>query len=55
MQGRGDPDRPEGGGTERRCSVCDVRISAYNPNPTCWQHTIGFPWRGPTAKPRYER
>ena len=41
------------GPRERRCEVCGVRLSAYNPGPNCWQHTIGFPWRGPTAKPRY--
>lgn len=38
---------------ERRCQVCGMRLSSYNPGPNCWQHTIGFPWRGPTAKPRY--
>ena len=27
--------------------------TSYNPNPYCWQHTIGHPWRGPTAKPKY--
>ena len=37
----------------RRCTVCAVRLSAYNPNPNCWRHTIGHPWRGPTAKPKY--
>ena len=36
------------------CSVCGVKLSSYNPNPTCWQHTIGHPWRGPSAKPRYD-
>ncbi|HZA60571.1 MAG TPA: hypothetical protein VE754_02680 [Actinomycetota bacterium] len=39
---------------ERACSVCGVKLSSYNPNPTCWQHTIGHPWRGPSAKPRYD-
>jgi hypothetical protein len=38
---------------ERRCEICDVRLSAYNPGPNCWQHTIGRPWRGPSAKPRF--
>jgi hypothetical protein len=35
------------------CPVCGVKLSAYNPGPNCWQHTIGHPWRGPSAKPRY--
>ncbi len=39
---------------ERRCSVCDTQLSSYNPGPNCWQHTIGHPWRGPSAKPRYD-
>jgi len=43
------PQEPEG----RRCQVCGERLSAYNPNPTCWRHTIGHPWRGPTARPKY--
>jgi hypothetical protein len=38
----------------RVCSVCGVKLSAYNPGPNCWQHTIGHPWRGPSAKPRYD-
>jgi hypothetical protein len=38
---------------ERQCRVCHVRLSAYNPNPYCWQHMIGQPWRGPTAKPKF--
>ena len=37
----------------RRCEVCGVQLSAYNPNPNCWRHTIGRPWRGPTARPKY--
>jgi len=36
------------------CSVCGLKLSAYNPGPNCWQHTIGHPWRGPSAKPRYD-
>jgi hypothetical protein len=40
-------------GEDRRCTVCDVKLSAYNPGPNCWQHTLGHPWRGPSAKPRY--
>jgi hypothetical protein len=39
---------------ERSCSVCGTKLSSYNPGPNCWQHTIGFPWRGPSAKPRYD-
>ena len=39
--------------TARHCLVCNVRLSSYNPNPYCWQHTIGHPWRGPTAKPKF--
>jgi hypothetical protein len=37
----------------RRCQVCGLKLSNYNPGPNCWQHTIGYPWRGPTAKPRF--
>ena len=37
----------------RYCTVCGVKISTYNPGPNCWQHTIGYPWRGPTAKPKF--
>ena len=36
------------------CSVCGTKLSSYNPGPNCWQHTIGYPWRGPSAKPRYD-
>jgi hypothetical protein len=38
---------------EPTCAVCGVRLSAYNPGPNCWNHTIGHPWRGPSAKPRF--
>lgn len=38
----------------RTCSVCGTKLSSYNPGPNCWQHTIGYPWRGPSAKPRYD-
>jgi hypothetical protein len=41
---------PSGG---RHCRVCGTKLSAYNPNPYCWQHMIGQPWRGPTAKPKF--
>jgi hypothetical protein len=39
---------------QRVCSVCGIKLSSYNPGPNCWQHTIGYPWRGPSAKPRYD-
>jgi hypothetical protein len=42
------------GKEERSCSVCGTKLSSYNPGPNCWQHTIGYPWRGPSAKPRYD-
>jgi|GEM_PF-731105 hypothetical protein len=38
---------------QRTCSVCGVTLSQYNPGPHCWQHTVGWPWRGPSAKPHY--
>lgn len=38
----------------RVCGECGMKLSAYNPGPNCWQHTIGHPWRGPSAKPRYD-
>lgn len=47
-----DEDRP--GQQQRTCSVCGTKLSSYNPGPNCWQHTIGYPWRGPSAKPRYD-
>lgn len=37
----------------RCCAVCGTRLSLYNPGPHCWQHTMGHPWRGPSAKPKY--
>jgi len=50
-----DPsDTPvDGLAAERRCTECGVKLSTYNPGPNCWQHTIGYPWRGPTAKPKF--
>lgn len=59
--GEGDLDEPDELGAEvrrldadpRNCPVCGVRLSSYNAGPNCWQHTIGQPWRGPSAKPRY--
>lgn len=38
----------------RYCAVCGTKLSGYNPGPNCWQHTVGYPWRGPTAKPKYD-
>jgi len=38
----------------RECTSCGMKLSSYNPGPNCWQHTIGNPWRGPSAKPRYD-
>jgi hypothetical protein len=38
---------------EGRCEECGVKLSRYNRGPNCWQHTLGRPWRGPTAKPRF--
>ena len=40
--------------TTKTCTVCGTKLSSYNPGPNCWQHTIGYPWRGPSAKPRYD-
>jgi hypothetical protein len=52
------PEEPEEHASEaetgRSCSVCGTKLSSYNPGPNCWQHTIGYPWRGPSAKPRYD-
>jgi len=38
---------------DRRCPECGMKLSLYNPGPHCWQHTMGWPWRGPSAKPRF--
>ncbi|HYT25486.1 MAG TPA: hypothetical protein VEP73_03255 [Actinomycetota bacterium] len=37
----------------RACPTCGEPLSQYNPGPNCFKHTVGFPWRGPTAKPKY--
>jgi hypothetical protein len=48
------PERWRSRSNEARfCAICGVRLSLYNPGPHCWSHTIGHPWRGPTAKPRF--
>jgi hypothetical protein len=50
----GVPQHAERGrASSRTCAVCGVKLSQYNPGPHCWQHTIGHPWRGPSAKPRF--
>lgn len=49
-----DASDAEASQSPRQCTVCDVKLSSYNPGPNCWSHTIGYPWRGPTAKPKYE-
>jgi hypothetical protein len=36
----------------RVCGQCGEPLSQYNPGPNCWNHTVEFPWRGPTAKPK---
>jgi hypothetical protein len=36
----------------RACPQCGEPLSQYNPGPNCWKHTVGVPWRGPTAKPK---
>lgn len=51
---RPQPREPENHSVnDRLCKVCQVKLSSYNPGPNCWQHTIGYPWRGPTAKPKF--
>jgi hypothetical protein len=47
-------ERPTSSEVGNSCSVCGTKLSSYNPGPNCWQHTIGYPWRGPSAKPRYD-
>jgi hypothetical protein len=45
--------KPKQLGTARACTECGKSLSTYNPGPNCWEHTIGHPWRGPEAKPKY--
>jgi hypothetical protein len=47
-------EKPAGADSAKACTVCGTKLSSYNPGPNCWQHTIGYPWRGPSAKPRYD-
>ena len=37
---------------DRACRECGEHLSQYNPGPNCWKHTVEYPWRGPTARPR---
>ena len=39
------------GSAKRHCPVCGERLSAYNPGPNCYTHTIGMPWKGPNNRP----
>lgn len=34
-------------GERRACPECGERLSAYNPGPHCYAHTVGIPWKGP--------
>ena len=44
-------ERPGTRRAERRqCPVCGERLSAYNPGPACYAHTVGIPWKGPNHK-----
>ena len=52
--GEDDEQTEQAEGGRAACSVCGTKLSSYNPGPNCWQHTIGYPWRGPSAKPRYD-
>jgi hypothetical protein len=40
--------------SKRTCGVCGIALSAYNEGPNCWRHSVGMPWRGPSAKPKIE-
>jgi hypothetical protein len=39
------------GAPSRACTVCEERLSAYNPGPNCYAHTVGMPWKGPNNRP----
>lgn len=40
--------RPRHAAVPRRaCPECGERLSAYNPGPYCYAHTVGVPWKGP--------
>lgn len=34
------------------CTECSAPLSAYNPGPNCYAHTIDIPWKGPGVRPR---
>ena len=46
---RAGPAKPD----PRTCPECGIKLSSYNPGPNCWSHTVGWPWRGPSAKPKF--
>ncbi len=48
-----ESDVPSARAGPQHCPVCGVKLSLYNPGPNCWQHTFGWPWRGPSAKPKF--
>jgi hypothetical protein len=54
VQPEEEEETPSKADGKKTCSVCGIKLSSYNPGPNCWQHTIGYPWRGPSAKPRYD-
>jgi hypothetical protein len=38
--------------TRAHCTQCDAQLSAYNPGPNCFAHTLDVPWRGPGVRIR---
>ena len=34
------------------CTECGARLSAYNPGPNCYAHTLDIPWKGPGVRSR---
>ena len=48
----GASDAPKRFRGKRVCTVCGIALSAYNEGPNCWRHSVGMPWRGPSAKPK---
>lgn len=53
MAGEARSSKPKAIGGARACTECAKPLSTYNPGPNCWEHTMGHPWRGPHAKPKY--
>ncbi|MCU1591160.1 MAG: hypothetical protein JWP11_2416 [Frankiales bacterium] len=39
-------------GSRLACGECGARLSAYNPGPNCFAHTLDLPWKGPGVRPR---